>query len=107
VNKLLALIPVMALSACVVQPKQGSETLQVVGENHDCEVIAKVYGEGPAGKNKARADQGAFNQVRNRAAAAGANAIHLEDTHSEIWGSMVLAEALFCSQGQFDQVSRI
>ena len=37
----------MALSACVVQPKQGSETLLVVGENHDCEVIANVYGEGP------------------------------------------------------------
>lgn len=87
----------MALSACVVQPKQGSETLLVVGENHDCEVIANVYGEGPKSKNKARADEGAVNQVKNRAAAAGANAIHFEDTHSEIWGSMVLAEALRCS----------
>ena len=45
----------------------------------------------------ARSDEGAVNQVKNRAVAAGANAIHFEDTHSEIWGSMVLAEALRCS----------
>jgi hypothetical protein len=107
VYRLLAVIPIVALSACVVQPKEGSETLRVVGENHHCEVIANVYGEGPKGKNKTRADEGAVNQVKNRAVAAGANAIHFEDTYSEIWGSMVLAEALYCNQGQFDRTSRI
>ena len=95
-KNLLVIIPVLALSACVVQPKEGSETLRVVGANHECEVIAVVVGEGAKGAEKARADEGAINQVRNRAVAAGANAIRIADTHSKIWGSMVVADALKC-----------
>jgi argininosuccinate synthase len=87
-KKLLVIIPILALSACVVQPKEGTETLRVVGDNHECEVIAVVVGEG--------ANEGAINQVRNRAVAAGANAIYFADTHSKIWGSMVVADALKC-----------
>ena len=98
-NKLLLIFPAMVLSACVVQPKADSETLRIVGDNHNCEVIANVFGEGAWGTSKSRANEGAVNQVKNRAAAAGANAIHFEDIHSKIWGSMVLAEALHCSQG--------
>ena len=104
-KKLLVVIPVMALSACVVQPKSGSETLRVVSDNHDCEVIATVVGDGARGAKKARAEEGALNQVRNRAVAAGANAIYFEDTHSKIWGSMVVADALLCNQEQFQQIS--
>lgn len=107
-NKLLVLIPLAALSACVVQPKEGSETLRVVGDNHQCEVIAAVYGEGANGtKEKSRAREGATNQARNRAADAGANAIYFEETRSKVWGSMVLAKALRCSQGQFEAMPRI
>lgn len=101
-NKLLVVILVLSLSACVAQPKEGSESLRVVGDNHECEVIASVYGEGAWGNSKTRADEGALIQVRNRAAAAGANAIYFEDTHSKVWGSMVLAKALHCDQGQFE-----
>ena len=104
-KKLLVVIPVIALSACVVQPKEGSETLRVVSDNHDCEVITTVVGDGSWGAKKARADEEALKQARNRAAAAGANAIYFEDTHSEIWGTMVVADALHCSQGQFEQIS--
>jgi hypothetical protein len=95
-KKLLVIIPILALSACVVQPKEGSETLRVVGGNHECEVIAVVVGEGVKGAKKARADEGAINQARNRAVTAGANAIYFADTHSKIWGSMVVADALKC-----------
>jgi len=105
-RKLLVVLPVMALSACVVQPKEGSETLRVVSGNHDCEVIATVVGEGAWGVDKSRADEGALNQVRNRAAATGANAIYFEDTHSKIWGSMLVADALLCDQDKFEQLSR-
>ena len=104
--KLLVFIPLAALSACAVQPKEGSEALRVVGSNHECEVIASVYGEGARGtKEKSRAHEGAINQARNRAADAGANAIYFEDTRSKVWGSMVVAKALRCSQGQFEPAS--
>jgi len=105
-NRLLVVIPVLALSACAAQPKEGSDSIRVVGDNHECEIIASVYGEGAWGSNKARADEGAVIQVKNRAAAAGANAIYFEDTHSKVWGSMVLAKALHCDQGQFERMSR-
>ena len=106
-KKFLVFIPLLALSACVAQPKKGSETLRIVGDNHDCELIAHVAGDGGWGTGKTRADEGAIIQAKNRASAAGANAIYFEDTHSKIWGSMVLADALLCSQGQFKQGSQL
>ena len=101
-NKLLVVIPLMALSACVAQPQKGSETLLVVGDNHDCELIAHVVGDRTLGTSKTRADEIAVTQAKNRASAAGANAIYFEETRSKIWGSMVLADALLCDQRQFE-----
>jgi len=106
VNKLLIVIPLVALSACVAQPKKDSETLLVVDDNHNCELIAHVVGDRTLGTSKTRADEVAVTQAKNRASAAGANAIYFEDTHSKIWGSMVLADALLCSQRQFEQSSQ-
>lgn len=103
----LLAIPILALSACVAQPKTEAKTLRVVSDDHDCELIAHVVGDRTWGTNKAHADEAAVIQAKNRAAAAGANAIYFEDTHSKIWGSMVLADALLCSQAQFDQVSQL
>lgn len=101
-NKLLIVIPLMALSACVAQPKKGSETLLVVDDNHNCELIAHVVGDRTLGTSKTRADEVAVTQAKNRASAAGANAIYFEETRSKIWGSMVLADALLCDQRQFE-----
>ena len=105
-KKLLVVIPLVALSACVAQPKKGGETLLVVDDNHNCELIAHVVGDRTLGTSKTRADEVAVTQAKNRARAAGANAIYFEDTHSKIWGSMVLADALLCSQRQFEQSSQ-
>jgi hypothetical protein len=107
VDKLVMVFAALMLSACVMQPKTGSESLRIVGDDHSCEVITNVTGSGAWGRSKADAAEGAVNQVQNRAAAAGANAIYFEDTHSKIWGSMVLAEALLCSQEQFEQTSQL
>lgn len=96
-GKLMMLVAAVLLSACMVQPKSGTETIQIVGENHDCEVITNVTGEGAWGRSKAAAAEDAVNQAKNRAAAAGANAVHFEELDSRFWGSMVLAEALYCS----------
>ena len=106
-KKLLVVIPLVALSACVAQPKKGGETLLVVDDNHNCELIAHVVGDRTLGTSKTRADEVAVTQAKNRARAAGANAIYFEDTHSKIWGSMVLADALLCSPGPFEQTSQI
>ena len=97
VGKLIMLVAAVLLSACMVQPKTGTETIRVVGENHGCEVITNVTGEGAWGRNKAEATEDAVNQVKNRAVAAGANAVHFEELDSRFWGSMVLAEALYCT----------
>ena len=104
-NRLLLVIPTLALSACVAQPKMEAKTLHVVSDDHDCELIAHIVGDRAWGTSKAHADEAAVIQAKNRAAAAGANAIYFEDTHSKIWGSMVLADALLCSQAQFEQSS--
>ena len=87
----------LLLSACVVQPKTGTETIRIVGENHGCQLITNVTGEGAWGRNRTEAAQDAVNQVKNRAAAAGANAVYFEEVDARFWGSMILAEALYCS----------
>jgi uncharacterized protein YbjQ (UPF0145 family) len=96
-GKLMMLVAAVVLSACMVQPKTGTETIRIVGENHGCEVITNVTGEGAWGRSKTKAAEDAVNQVKNRAAAAGANAVHFEELDSRFWGSMVLDEALYCS----------
>jgi uncharacterized protein YbjQ (UPF0145 family) len=97
VGKLIMVIAALLLSACVVQPKTGTESIRIVGDNHGCKVITNVTGEGAWGRNKSEAAEDAVNQVKNRAAAAGANAVYFEDVDSRFWGSMMLAEALYCS----------
>jgi len=97
VDKLVLVFAALMLSACVTQPKTGSESLRIVGDDHSCEVIAKVTGSGAWGRNKEDAAEDAVNQVKNRAVAAGANAIYFEDIDSRVWGSTVLAKALHCS----------
>jgi hypothetical protein len=97
VGKLVMVFAALMLSACVTQPKTGSETLRIVGDDHSCEVITHLTGSGAWGKSKADAAEGAVNQVKNNAVAAGANAIYFEDIDSRFWGSTVLAKALHCS----------
>ena len=96
-GKLIMVFAALMLSACVTQPKTGSESLRIVGDSHSCEVITNVTGSGAWGSNKADAVESAVNQVKNRAADAGANAIYLEDIDPRFWGSTVLAKALYCS----------
>jgi hypothetical protein len=97
VGKLLMIFAALMLSACVTQPKTSSESLRIVGDDHGCEVITKVTGSGAQGRSKADAAEAATNQVKNRAAAAGANAIYIEDIDPRFWGSTVLAKALLCT----------
>ena len=87
----------LMLSACVTQPKTGSEKLRVVGEINNCEIITNLTGSGTWGRSKENAAEDAVKQVKNRAAAAGANAIYFEDIDSRFWGSTVFAKALHCS----------
>jgi hypothetical protein len=97
VGKLVIAFAALMLSACATQSKTGSESLRIVGDDHGCEVITNVTGSGAWGRSKADAAEGAVNQVKNRATAAGANAIYFEDIDPRFWGSTVLAKALHCS----------
>lgn len=97
VGKLVMIFAALMLSACVTQPKTGSESLRIVGDDHGCEVITNVTGSGAWGRSRADAAEGAVNQVKNRATAAGANAIYFEDIDPRFWGSTVFAKALHCS----------
>ena len=96
-GKLFMVFAALMLSACVTQPKTGSESLRIVVDDHSCEVITHLTGSGAWGKSKADADEGAVNQLKNRAVAVGANAIYFEDIDPRFWGSTVLAKALLCS----------
>ena len=96
-GKLFMVFAALMLSACVTQPKTGNESLRIVGDDHSCEVITHLTGSGAWGKSKSDAAEGAVNQLKNRAVAAGANAIYFEDIDARFWGSTVFAKALLCS----------
>ena len=69
-------------------------------ERYNCEYIEEVTGRNSPSSDADDNLEGAMNDVRNRAAAVGANAIHILNSHElHKKDAVVFAEAMKC---QFD-----
>lgn len=98
-HKLLTLIVVsMLLGGCIVSPTQEGNAVRMVDKQSDykCKFVTTVTGSGSMGWTTAHDAEGAMNEVRNRAAKAGANAIRVVNIDSNMETSVVVAEALNC-----------
>ena len=97
---LLAMVSLLTLilQGCVVMPTTESLGVRVVDNQSDynCRFITTVTGSGSMGWTPAHDAEGAINQIRNRAAQAGGNAVHILNADSSALTSTIMAEALSC-----------
>jgi uncharacterized protein YbjQ (UPF0145 family) len=96
--KVIALSGCFALGGCIVSATQEGNAIRIIDKQSDykCKFIKSVTGSGSLGWTTAHDAEGAMNQVSNRAAEAGANAIRIINVNSDLATSVVVAEALSC-----------
>jgi uncharacterized protein YbjQ (UPF0145 family) len=87
---------IILLQGCVVSPSLESEKVRIVTSDKGCKYVSTVTGSGSVGWTTAHDAEGAMNEVRNRAAEDGANAIQIINIDSDALTSVVVALALEC-----------
>lgn len=89
----------LILSGCVIQLKPEGKNVRIVEDKaaHQCRFIEVVTGSGSWGASTAHDAEGAMNELRNRAAKVGGNAIKIVNLDSDIFTTAVVAEALDCN----------
>ena len=97
-RKYLLFTVVIIVNGCATQlTDQGARVRLVDSQaNYKCEFIATVTGSNSMGNNKAHDSQGAMNEMRNRAAELGANAVRLINLDVTYETTTALGEALKC-----------
>ena len=88
----------LSIQGCIVSPTKEGNSIRLVDNQKDynCKYVATVTGSGSMGWTTAHDAEGAMNEVRNKAASAGANAIRVVNVDSDLETSVVVAEALAC-----------
>ena len=99
-NRLLAVVVLMTLSACGATPQRDLDSLPEVTDRENCTVLDHIIADASWARQKQEARKEARNQATRLALEVGANAIYFEKTYSELWGSLVLASALRCDADQ-------
>ena len=96
----LALMFLLAalLHGCAVGLSQHGATVTVVDdrETNNCKFLAIVTGSNSLGYSTAHDAEGALNEVRNKAAYIGGNAIKMIDIDATPVSTTAIAEALWC-----------
>ena len=96
-KKSLLLMPtILALGCAVVLTTEGS-SVQLVDDKASCEFLGTVTGYNSMGSNAAHDTEGAMNDLRNKAAEMGANAVKMIDVETTIEATTALGEALSCN----------
>ncbi|MFA1562956.1 DUF4156 domain-containing protein [Aliivibrio fischeri] len=98
---LVLLMGVMLLNGCIVAPTPEGRMVRMVDNQseYNCKFVTTVTGSGSAGWTTAHDAEGAMNEIMNKAAKAGANAVRVVNIDSNIDTTVVVGEALNC---QFD-----
>lgn len=98
-NRVLLLLPLLALQGCVTQLTPEGSSVRIASESDECEFIGTVSAANSMGMSTADEAEGALNELRNKAADMGANAVRIINVDSNEVGTTALAEALKCSSG--------
>ena len=97
----LSVIVILALTilGCVATPTDESKAVRTIDHDSDykCEYLGFVTGSGPMGWTTAHDAEGAMNDLRNKAAAMGANAVKIINVDSDMDATTALAQALTCT----------
>lgn len=96
----VGIVTIIGLTACATQLTAQGNSVAIVDRQADygCKFVGTVTGSNMMGNTMAHDAEGALNQLRNKAAALGANAIRILNVNSDSAGTAASAEALICSK---------
>lgn len=88
----------MLIQACAVGLNEYGKTVRFVDdkERYECILLTVVTGSNSLGYSTAHDAEGAINEVRNKAAQVGGNAVKLIDIDSVSMSTTAVGEALKC-----------
>jgi uncharacterized protein YbjQ (UPF0145 family) len=81
---------------CATQLTPEGSSVRLVSDTAKCKFIGTVTGSNSMGSSTAQDADGAMNQLRNKAAAMGANAVKIINIDSNSEVTTAVAEALDC-----------
>lgn len=86
------------IQGCAVSLNEHGQRVALIDdkERNKCNFLTIVTGSNSLGYNTAHDAEGALNEVRNKAAQIGGNAIKLIDIESTSMSTTAIAEALWC-----------
>lgn len=98
IKNLIIGLATVILSGCAtaLTPQGASVRLVDNQSDHKCVFVATVTGSNSMGNSTAHDAEGALNQVRNKAAKLGANAVRIINVSTTIEVTTVVGEALNC-----------
>lgn len=88
----------LLIQGCVTQMNPDADQVRLIQDPdaHNCKFLGMVTGSARFGWNLAHKLEGALNEIMNKAAEKGANAIYLSDSDSGTAGSAAIAGAYYC-----------
>ena len=96
-RKSLLLMPAILTLGCAAELTIEGSSVQIVDDKSSCEFLGTVTGYNQGGSNMAHNTEGAMNDLRNKAAQMGANAVKMIDVETVPQGTTALGEALNCT----------
>ncbi len=94
--RVLLLLSLFAVQGCVTQLTPEGSSVRIASESDECEFIGTVSASNSMGMSTADEAEGALNELRNKAADMGANAVRIINMDSDMAVTTALAEALKC-----------
>ncbi len=95
-KKLFVSVPIILLLGCATQLTTEGTSVRVVGDQVECVFVGTVSGSNSMGNSTADDAEGAMNDLRNKAAEMGANAVRIINVDSDMYSTTAVAEALRC-----------
>jgi hypothetical protein len=96
VNKKYLVASLIIVGGCATQLTTEGSSVRLVDDKDNCEYRGIVAGSNALGVSTADDAEGAMNDLRNKAAAIGANAVYIMNIDSDIDSTTAVAEALIC-----------
>ena len=95
-TRLFVLTSIFFVFGCAVQLTPEGSSVRLVSDNAECDFIGTVSGSNSMGSTTAHDADGAMNDLRNKAAVMGANAVKIINIDSDMDATTAVAEALDC-----------
>jgi hypothetical protein len=95
-RKWILLMPAMLTLGCTVELTKDGSSVRSVNDTSNCQFLGTVTGFHQGGGSIPRNTEGAMNDLRNKAAQMGANALKINDVDTTPQGTTTLGDALIC-----------